>query len=132
MFSGECCSGKCLNGISECPSRYKKSVIRAFIRRAVKVCSSWDLLHVEFTRIKQILVNNGYSNQEIDDEIRTYLDRVVEKGNMTNGTMRRTVQTGQMRVMGQTGRTTQTGQTGRTAVEKSEFSTATRCQLHIK
>lgn len=79
-------AGKCLNGISECPSRYKKSVIRAFIRRAVKVCSSWDLLHVEFTRIKQILVNNGYSNQEIDDEIRTYLDREIEKGNMTNGT----------------------------------------------
>ena len=35
-------AGKCLNGKSECPSRYKTSVIRAFIRRAVKNCSSWD------------------------------------------------------------------------------------------
>ena len=69
-------AGRCLNARSECPSRYKTSVIRSFIRRAVRYCSTWPDLHVEFTRIKQILVNNGYSNTEVDDEIRTFLERI--------------------------------------------------------
>ena len=61
------------NGKSECPSRYRKNVIRAFIRRATKCCSSWDLLHVEFERLKQILVNNGFTNSEIDFEIKQHI-----------------------------------------------------------
>ena len=69
-------AGTCLNAKSECPNRYKTSVIRSFIRRAVKYCSTWSSLHAEFTRIKQILVNNGYSNTEVDDEIRKHLNRV--------------------------------------------------------
>lgn len=74
-------TGRCLNAESECPSRYKASVIKSFIRRAIKYCSTWHELHVEFTRIKQILVNNGYSNTEIDDEIRKHLNRVsTEQG----------------------------------------------------
>ena len=68
-------AGRCLNASSECPSRYKSSVIRAFIRRALRNCSSWELLHTEFCRIKQLLVNNGYSNTEIDKEIQLYLER---------------------------------------------------------
>ena len=69
--------GRCLSAKSECPLRYKTSVIRAFIRRAVRNCSSWQLLHVEFRRIKQILVNNGYSNSDVDEEINRYVERVV-------------------------------------------------------
>ena len=65
-------TGKCLNANSECPNRYKTSVIRSFIRRAEKYCSTWSELDAEFTRIKQILVNNGYSNTEVDDEIRKF------------------------------------------------------------
>lgn len=68
-------TGTCLNAQSECPSRYKTSVIRSFIRRAEKYCSSWPDLHKEFNRIRQILVNNGYSNTEIDTEIRRHLDK---------------------------------------------------------
>ena len=68
-------AGKCLNADSECPDRYKKSVIKSFIRRAMKHCSSWSDLDSEFTRIKQILVNNGYSNSEVDSEIRLFLNK---------------------------------------------------------
>lgn len=43
--------------------------------RAEKYSSSWPDLHKEFNRIRQILVNNGYSNTEIDTEIRRHLDK---------------------------------------------------------
>ena len=49
--------------------------MRAFIRRAHKHCSSYELLHSELSRIKQVLVNNGYSNSEVDREIKTHLDK---------------------------------------------------------
>ena len=71
-------AGRVLNAKSECPSRYKTSVIRSFIRRAVKCCSSWAELDMEFNRLKQILINNGYSNTEVDQEIRQYLNRTRE------------------------------------------------------
>ena len=31
-------SGKCLNAISECPNRYKTTVIKGFLIRAKKLC----------------------------------------------------------------------------------------------
>ena len=68
-------TGKVMNAQSECPERYKKSVMRAFIRRAHKHCSSYELLHSELSRIKQVLVNNGYSNSEVDREIKAHLDK---------------------------------------------------------
>ena len=68
-------NGKTLNPQSECPSKYKASVLRAFITRAVKTCSSYELLHKEFNRAKQLLVNNGFTNTEIDEEIHKQLDK---------------------------------------------------------
>lgn len=64
-----------MNAKSECPDRYKTSVVRAFIRRAHTHCSSYALLHSELSRMKQVLVNNGYSNSEIDEEIKTYMEK---------------------------------------------------------
>ena len=69
--------GQCLNAQSECPQRYKTSVIRSFIRRAMKYCSTWTELDMEFRRIKQLLANNGYSNTEVDAEIKRHLDRLA-------------------------------------------------------
>ncbi|XP_076045761.1 uncharacterized protein LOC143028004 [Oratosquilla oratoria] len=63
--------GRCLNAASECPQRYKLSVIRAYLRRAFRNCSSWTLFHQELSGIMQILSNNGYSNtvQGEDEEL---------------------------------------------------------------
>ncbi|XP_076068419.1 uncharacterized protein LOC143040862 [Oratosquilla oratoria] len=33
-------AGKCMNGESECTVEYKRGVIKAYVRRAIKVCSS--------------------------------------------------------------------------------------------
>ena len=75
--------GKCLNVKSECPSRYITNVIRAFIRRAIRNFSSWELPHVEFCRIKQV-VNNGYSNAEIDTEIKQHVEREATSSTQTS------------------------------------------------
>ena len=56
--------GTCLNAKSECPHRYMKSVIHAYVNRAFTHCSSWDLLHKELERITQLLVNNGQTNEQ--------------------------------------------------------------------
>jgi len=67
--------GRCLNAVSECPLRYKQSVIRSYLRRAHKTCNDWDAFHHEVARIKQILVNNGYSNTFLDEEIKEFLNK---------------------------------------------------------
>ena len=65
--------GRCLNELSECPDRYKVSVIKGFLFRAKTLCSERADMLLEINRSKQILVNNGYSNKLIDDEIRKFL-----------------------------------------------------------
>ena len=73
--------GKCINAASECPQRYKTSVIRSYIRRAYKICSSWQLFDAEIRRVKQNLVNNGFSNNLIESEIKIFLDKTHNKKN---------------------------------------------------
>lgn len=59
-------AGKCMNGDGECSKDYKKGVIRAYVKRALNICSTWPLLHHELNHIRQMLVNNGYSNTDFD------------------------------------------------------------------
>ena len=76
--------GRCMSGDSECPDKYKESVIRAYINRAIKHCSTWPLLHQELQRVRQLLVNNRYTHTDIDKCIRRQLhihyDRTEERG----------------------------------------------------
>ena len=67
--------GMCLNGDSECPRKFKNSAIDAYIRRALSHCSSWHLTNQELEHCTQTLVNNGYSNKQIQKRIRLYIDR---------------------------------------------------------
>ena len=69
VYRKETDSGHCLNPISECPDRYKRSVIRGYLHRAHKTCSTPGLLKAELERVKQILINHGYSNTVVDSEI---------------------------------------------------------------
>ena len=61
--------GTCLNAESECPIRYKRSVIDSYVNRAITHCSSWVLLHEELERITQVLINNGYTNKDVKEVI---------------------------------------------------------------
>ena len=62
-----------LNAKSECPTRYKSSVISGGICRAYKIYSSHELFEKELKRFKQILINNGYTNTEFDQEVDRFL-----------------------------------------------------------
>ena len=64
---------KLLNARSECPDRYKSSVINGAIPREYKICSSPNLFNNEIKKWKQILINNGYTNTEFDDELKKFL-----------------------------------------------------------
>ncbi|XP_068203705.1 uncharacterized protein [Palaemon carinicauda] len=66
--------GLCLNGDSECPTWYKASTIKAYIRRALSHCSSWAATHQELDRVAQVMVNNGYSNRQVSREIKLAMD----------------------------------------------------------
>ena len=63
-------TGNCLNGPSVSPLRYKKSVIRAYIHRALTHCTTWALVHQEFDRIRNILANSNFGLTDIDEIIR--------------------------------------------------------------
>ena len=70
--------GLCLNGNSECPDRYRRSTIRAYVKRALTHCNSWVSTHKELERVTQVLVNNGYRNQEVADAISKCLNSWYE------------------------------------------------------
>ena len=65
-------SGKSINPKSECPDRYMSSAIRSYIHRAYKTCTFEGNLNVELSRVKKILINNGFSNLQVDEVIQKY------------------------------------------------------------
>ena len=65
--------GKCLNADSECIDRYKNSVVVSYLNRAYKVTQNWNDFHLELKHMKQILVNNNFSNTNIDSLINKFI-----------------------------------------------------------
>ena len=70
--------GACMNASGDAPTQYKSSVIKGFLYRAKSLCTDRTDMMLEIKRAKQILVNNGYSNLEVEKEIKTFL-RSVDK-----------------------------------------------------
>ncbi|XP_050699344.1 uncharacterized protein LOC126986892 [Eriocheir sinensis] len=66
--------GFCLNGRSECPTKYKDSTICAYIRRALTHCSTWKRVHQEIERSTQVLINNGFSEKDISRLTKKIID----------------------------------------------------------
>ena len=67
--------GHCLNANSECTDKYKNSVIFNYLHRAYKVSQNWSDFHTELQHVKQVLINNNYTNRAIDKQIKLFLDR---------------------------------------------------------
>lgn len=55
------------------PMRYKTGLIQILLFRAFKLCSSYELLHSEFDKIRSILFSNGYAKPLIDKIIKRFL-----------------------------------------------------------
>lgn len=66
--------GSCLNFNSICPFRYKTGVIKTLLHRAYIISSTWENLHKELERIKQLLINNNFPIQLIDNTIKNFLN----------------------------------------------------------
>ena len=77
VFRKDTDSGKCLNALSECPKRYLKGVVRTYIRRALKTCTSWQKIDKELIRVKRILTDNNYASRDIDLEIQKAVDLFI-------------------------------------------------------
>ena len=85
-------NGNCLNGISECPDKYKETVILSYVKRAWTTCSSYPSFQSEIARVKQLLVNNGYTNRMIDNTIKTFMEKVnTDKTTTKNDTTKTTM-----------------------------------------
>lgn len=56
---------------------YKKSIIKTLVFRALKYCSTWQYLHVELDRIKQVLINNNYPLCLIDSVINNMMAKYI-------------------------------------------------------
>ena len=75
--------GQCLNFNSECILKYKLSVINNYLNRAYNTSQNWESFHNEINHIKQVLVNNNYTNTIIDQQINKFLNHKIEKSNNT-------------------------------------------------
>lgn len=70
--------GRCLSAISECPQLYKTGVIKIFLYRDCKTSHNWDLFHNETQHLKQSHIHKGFSNADIDKQIRLSLNHISQ------------------------------------------------------
>ena len=70
-------TGELLNFDSDAPYKYKAGTITTFLKRADKICNSWQAFHSELQRLRQVFVNNGFPNRLIDDKISKFIDNKV-------------------------------------------------------
>ena len=73
--------GSCLNNDSQCTDQYKHSVINNYLNRAYKVSQTWQQFHTEVKQIKQILINNNYTNKIVDKLINTFINNKMQPNN---------------------------------------------------
>ena len=68
-------SGLVMQYDSFVPAYYKKSLVNGLIHRAWKICSSIDLFHQELTKIKQLLLPNGFPLKFVNRQIHQFLQK---------------------------------------------------------
>ena len=66
-----------LNFKSECPFRYKRTIIKTLISRAKQLSSRRTIFLNELKNIKQTLINNGFSTYIVDIEINHDINNIL-------------------------------------------------------
>ena len=69
-----------LNFKSECSFRYKKAIIHNLMSCAKLISSSKTIFYKEVENIKQALINNGFPNYIVDEQIK----RMIKNANQQN------------------------------------------------
>lgn len=72
-------TGLMINWNSFVPLQYKKASIDSMVRRALSICSTYDLMDVEFQQIRRYGLANGYPRSFINTHIGVGLNRYMEK-----------------------------------------------------
>lgn len=72
-------SGVYLNFKSHSPLQYKKGLVNCLLFRIYNLCSNWNIIHEEITKIKKILMQNNYPLDFINHYIKLFLDKCFEK-----------------------------------------------------
>ena len=73
-----------MNARGECPERYKVGMIRGLIDRTHKISSSIEIFNVECNKLKQLLINNGYSNFLFDSVLKKYVQQKQSQSQETS------------------------------------------------
>ena len=71
--------GRCLNARGECPESYKRSVVAAFAKRALTHTTTWEDMHQELERVRQMLTNNGFQDMLIESVISKVLEKYINR-----------------------------------------------------
>ena len=71
-------SGVFTNFGSFIPKSYKHNLLFNLLHRAFKLCSNFELFHLEIDKLKTIFENNGYLKSFVDLCIKKYLDKVFK------------------------------------------------------
>ena len=66
---------ECLNYASEAPDKYKEGIIKTLLKRARRICNTEDNFTTECSRIKKLMINNGYPNMVVDRIIKMFIDK---------------------------------------------------------
>ena len=76
----------CINYNCDAPERYKTGVLYTLLRRAQKICNTLEGFNDEVSRIKLLLINNGFPNCVIDGITRKFIfqEEVPTTGNQVN------------------------------------------------
>ena len=61
------------------PEKMKRSLVYTLVDRAWKICSSYNLWHVEVAHLKNMLMSNGYTRSFINFQVRRYLSTVYDQ-----------------------------------------------------
>ena len=69
-----------INSVSECSFRYKNAIINNLISHAKLISSSKTIFYKEIENIKQALINNGFPNYIVDEQIK----RIIKNVNQQN------------------------------------------------
>ena len=80
--------GRCLNANGECSEQYKRSVVSSYVNRAITHNQEWKDIDQELNRVRQLLTNNGYNGNMIEDvishKLNSFMNRnrsdAIEKG----------------------------------------------------
>ena len=69
------------NFTSLIPMEYKKGLVSTLLFRLYSVCANWSIFSLELSKLKNILIANGYPLTFIEERLRIFLDKIHQPKN---------------------------------------------------